>query len=210
MTPSGSGASAPASVQPSSTVSADRRGLLIVVSGPSGVGKSTVVEALGAHRDFEFSVSVTTRARRPSEEDGVHYHFLDEDGFRRMIGDDELLEWAEYAGNLYGTPRRPVEAALAAGRDVLLDIENDGARQVKSNLPEAVLIFILPPSRDELERRLRGRADTEEADIQRRLAAADDQIAEAREHWDWLVTNDDIASVKRQIDRILSTSERTS
>ena len=194
---------------PSSTGSPDRRGLLIVVSGPSGVGKSTVVEALAAERDFEFSVSATTRSRRPTEQDGVHYHFLDEAGFRRMIEDGELLEWAEYAGNLYGTPRGPVEAAMAAGRDVLLDIENDGARQVKANLPEAVLIFILPPSREELERRLRGRADTGEDDIQRRLAAADEQIAEARRHWDWLVTNDDVASVKRQIDRILSASEST-
>ena len=193
----------------SSNTSPDRRGLLVVVSGPSGVGKSTVVEALSERRPLGFSVSATTRDPRPSEVDGEHYHFVDRPRFEEMIEAGELLEWAEYADHLYGTPKAPVMEALESGRDMLLDIENEGAKQVKENLPEAILLFILPPSRDELERRLRGRADTSEEAIARRLAVADEQIAEARQGWDWLVTNDDVTSVMARIDRILAASERT-
>ncbi len=193
----------------SSNTSPDRRGLLIVVSGPSGVGKSTVIAALSDRRPMAFSVSATTRSPRPTEVDGQHYHFVDRARFEDMIAAGDLLEWAEYAGNLYGTPKAPVVANLDAGRDVLLDIENEGARQVKENLPEAILLFILPPSRDELERRLRSRADTSEEAIAKRLSVADAQVAEARREWDWLVTNDDVTSVMEQIDRILAASERT-
>lgn len=197
------------SVKASSNTSPDRRGLLIVVSGPSGVGKSTVIGALSDRRPMAFSVSATTRSPRPTEVDGQHYHFVDRARFEDMIAAGDLLEWAEYAGNLYGTPKAPVVANLDAGRDVLLDIENEGARQVKENLPEAILLFILPPSRDELERRLRSRADTSEEAIAKRLSVADAQVAEARREWDWLVTNDDVTSVMEQIDRILAASERT-
>lgn len=195
---------------PSSTNSPERQGLLLVISGPSGVGKSTVVDALRGRRPFGFSVSATTRAARPGEADGEHYHFVTDDEFDRLVDRGELLEWATYGGHRYGTPRRPVAEALARGEDLILDIENVGALQVKEALPEAVLVFVLPPSRRELEARLRGRGDTDEAAIERRLAVADDQIDEARRRYDWLVTNDDLDSVMTQIDRILEATERTS
>ncbi len=202
-------ASAPASVPPSSTTSADRRGLLVVISGPSGVGKSTVVEGLAERREFGFSVSATTRPPRPGEIDGIHYHFLSPEEFEERRRRGWFLEWADYGGHRYGTPRDPVEAALEAGTDLLLDIENRGALAVKEALPEAITIFLLPPDRETLEQRLRGRADTSEADVARRLAVADDQIAEARRTYDWLVTNDDVDAAIERIDRILAASERT-
>lgn len=194
---------------PSSTSLAERRGRLLVISGPSGVGKSTVVEALRSRRPLGFSVSATTRPPRPGEVDGEHYHFVDDAEFDRLVESGELLEWAEYGGNRYGTPKTPVLESLDRGEDLVLDIENVGALKVKEALPEAVLVFVLPPSRAELEARLRGRADTDAAAIERRLAVADDQIAQARRRYDWLVTNDDVDSVMIQIDRILGASERT-
>ena len=194
---------------PSSPSLAERRGRLLVISGPSGVGKSTVVEALRSRRPLGFSVSATTRPPRPGEVDGEHYHFVDDAEFDHLVESGELLEWAEYGGNRYGTPRTPVLESLDRGEDLVLDIENVGALKVKEALPEAVLVFVLPPSRAELEARLRGRADTDAAAIERRLAVADDQIAQARRSYDWLVTNDDVDSVMNQIDRILGASERT-
>lgn len=154
-------------------------------------------------------MSATTRPPRPGEVDGEHYHFVDDAEFDRLVESGELLEWAEYGGNRYGTPKTPVLESLDRGEDLVLDIENVGALKVKEALPEAVLVFVLPPSRAELEARLRGRADTDAAAIERRLAVADDQIAQARRRYDWLVTNDDVDSVMNQIDRILGASERT-
>ena len=143
----------------------NEKGKLIVISGPSGAGKSTVVfKAIEGRDDVCFSTSVTTRKPRPGETDGKEYFFVDLDRFREMVENDELLEHAEYVANSYGTPRAYVEKQLESGCNVLLDIEVQGARQVHEKMPEAVMIFVAPPSLEELERRLRGRGtDTERA-----------------------------------------------
>ncbi len=179
------------------------RGTLLVVSGPSGVGKTSVVQTLAERMDFHFSISWTTRAKRPGEQDGVDYVFVDRPTFEEAIESGGFLEWAEYSGYFYGTPRRQVLSHIDVGDHVLLDIENDGARQVKQAYPEAVLVFILPPSLAELERRLRTRGDTSERDIEMRLAVAGTQIAEAREKFDYLVTNTKVGAVAGEIVSIL-------
>jgi guanylate kinase len=167
-------------------------GLLVVVAGPSGVGKGTVHAALRSRLpDAVLSVSVTTRAPRPGEVDGVDYRFVDEPTFRRMAADGELLEWAEYAGNLYGTPRAPAAAAVGRGAVVLLDIEVQGALQVKRADPDALLVFLHPPSMAELERRLRGRGTEADEAIARRLAVAREEIAGA-DAFDLEVVNDQL------------------
>jgi guanylate kinase len=172
------------------------RGRLFVVSGPSGVGKSTVLAGLRAARpDLWFSVSATTRPPRPGDIDGVHYHFVDPATFKRMVADGEFLEHASYAGNGYGTPRAAVAERLAAGTDVLLEIEVQGARQVR-RAPglgaEAVLIFIAPPSREELVRRLAARGTEDPAAVAARLAAADRELA-AEPEFDHVVVNTAVA-----------------
>jgi len=167
-----------------------RRGILFVMTGASGVGKGSLRRAAAdALRDVVYSVSATTRERRPGETHGVDYRFLARPAFERMIAAGELLEHAGYVDDLYGTPAAPVDDALAAGRDVLLEIELAGARQVKERRPEAVMIFIAPPSLAELERRLRGRGTDSEEKIQRRLARARDEIRAVRE-FDYVVVND--------------------
>lgn len=185
-----------------------RRGLLIVLSGPSGVGKSTVIGRLAERHPVEFSISVTTRSPRPGEVDGTHYHFVDEARYAEMAARGDLLEWARYGGHGYGTPAGPVRTAVSDGRDVLLDIENDGAMQVKDRFPEAVTIFLLPPDEVELRSRLQGRGDTTGQDLDRRLAVVAEQIAHARAHYDWLVVNDDLERAVSEILRILTVSRR--
>jgi guanylate kinase len=184
--------------------SADRRGRLVVVSGPSGVGKGTVVRALRRRRPrLRVSVSATTRPRRPGEVDGRDYHFLDDDAFDRLVADGGLLEWAEFAGNRYGTPAAPVRAALEQGEEVLLEIEVQGACQVRRHQPEALLILLVPPSLDELGRRLRRRGTEDEAAVQRRLARARAELDEAG-WFDVVVVNDEVARAAGEIDRILA------
>ncbi len=162
------------------------------MSGPSGVGKSSVVAALRAlHPDLYFSVSVTTRPPRPGEVDGQHYRFVDKAEFDRLAGAGELLEHAEYAGNHYGTPRAAVEAALDAGRPAVLEIELQGARQVRAAMPEAQLVMLVPPSWETLVTRLVGRGTEDEALIAKRLAVAKDELA-AESEFDKVLINSDV------------------
>jgi guanylate kinase len=163
---------------------------LVVLSGPSGVGKDSVIELIRARSPWVWlSVSVTTRPRRDYEVDGVHYNFATRAEFERMVAGDQLLEWAEFAGNLYGTPRAPVEARLVAGIPVLLKIDLQGARQVRAAMPDALLVFLAPPSPEELKRRLIGRGTEDEETIRRRLEHADEELA-AEPEFDVTVVND--------------------
>ncbi len=157
-------------------------GRLIVVTGPSGVGKGTLLKLLfERHPDLYFSISVTTRAPRSGETDGKEYYFVSRERFEAMISSDELLEWAEFAGNFYGTPRSTIVQQVQQNRSIVLEIELAGARQVRTTFPEALQIFILPPSIEVLETRLRKRGKDEEAAIARRLQAAEKEIAAAAE-----------------------------
>jgi guanylate kinase len=174
-------------------------GRLVVLSGPSGVGKSTVLRRLRSdHPEVWVSVSATTRFPRPGEEDGVHYHFLDRAEFVRRVEDGEFLEWAEFAGNLYGTPRAPVERRLAAGRSVLLEIDLQGARQVRASAPHALLVFLRPPSWEELVHRLTNRGTEDAAVVDRRLATAREEMV-AEGEFDVTLVNDDVEDVCREL-----------
>lgn len=174
-----------------------------MIAGPGGVGKSTIVSELRKRIPVHFSVSATTRPARPGEIDGFHYRFVDDETFRRLIRSGELLEWAEFNDNLYGTPKDAVEAALEEGRDVLLEIEVQGARQVREAMPEAIMIFVAPPSMATLRARLEARADTSEADIAAKLRIAEAELAAAPELFDHVVTNDDVGRAVDEIVEIL-------
>jgi len=169
-------------------------GKLIVLSGPGGVGKSTIVSELKKFDHFYFSVSATTRKPRPGEIDGVAYHFVSDAQFQEMIELNTFLEWAEFAGARYGTPRLPVLDALEAGKHVLLEIEIDGARQVKRSMPDAVMVFLQPPSMTELEARITNRGTDTPERIAARLALARQEMAAAGE-FDHLVINHQVDEV---------------
>ena len=165
---------------------------LTVLSGPSGVGKGTLVALLRErYPQLWLSVSATTRAPRPGEQEGVHYFFHSKESFEQLVASGGLLEWATFAGNSYGTPRQPVEQQLASGVPVLLEIELEGARQVRSSCPEAFQIFLKPPSLAELERRIRGRGTDSEEAIQRRLQRAELEL-KAEAEFDAAVENSDL------------------
>ena len=164
-------------------------GTLYIVSAPSGAGKTSLVNALVERLpDISISVSHTTRGQRPGEVEGLHYHFVDGETFDRMVREHAFLEHAQVFGNRYGTARQPLQALLEAGKDVILEIDWQGAQQVRDAMPAAISIFILPPSRDELERRLRGRGQDSDAVIARRMREATNEICHFAEY-DYLVVN---------------------
>jgi guanylate kinase len=187
-----------------------RRGTLIVLAGPSGVGKGSVVDRLRS-RDPDgivLSVSATTRPPRAGEVEGAEYRFVDDDEFDRLIRDGELLEWAEvYPGLRYGTPHRFVDEQLGRGVDVILEIDVQGAAQVRAHAPEAVLILLSPPSLEDLEMRLRGRKTEDEAALAARLAAAKRELEQAA-WFDHVVVNDDLARATDQVAAIIDASHR--
>ena len=185
-----------------------RKGNVYIISAPSGCGKGTVLAAVFAQlkKPYYFSISVTTRAPRPGEQEGVQYFFVSREKFQTMVERDELLEYAEYVGNQYGTPRAPVIENVAAGKNVFLEIEIKGFQQIKKKLPEAISIFIAPPSIEELERRLRGRSTETEEKLRGRLEKAKKEMHEAA-LFDYIVVNDQVERAAGEIISIIETNQ---
>lgn len=187
----------------------NKRGLLLVFSGPSGVGKGTVLkEYLKKHPDTVFSVSATTRKPREGEVHGQHYFFLTREKFDRLIENDGLLEHAQFAGNCYGTPKEAVEKNLEKGIDVVLEIEVQGALQVKEKCPDALLVFVMPPSFEELRRRLTGRGTEDEETVRRRLSNAGREM-EAAKQYDYIVVNQTVEDAADQLEQIVCAAKHT-
>ena len=176
-------------------------GRLIVISGPSGAGKGTVIRQLD--EDFHLSVSATTRQPRPGEVEGQHYRFLSAETFSQMIDDGDFLEWATYNDDLYGTPRQAVLDEVAAGKDVIAEIEVQGAAQVRAAYPDAVLVFITPPSIEALRERLQGRGDTSPSDIERRIDIAAQEMELAPTLFDQVIVNEDVGRATEELSSIL-------
>ncbi|MEH1893706.1 MAG: guanylate kinase [Nostoc sp.] len=178
-------------------------GRLIVLTGPSGVGKGTLMRSLlQRHPELYFSVSATTRSPRPGEIDGKNYYFVSRSKFEQLVAEGEFLEWAEFAGNYYGTPREAVLNQIHSGKLVVLEIELEGARQIRASFPSALSIFILPPSFDELEKRIRSRAQDSEEAIARRLLRAQEEI-QAVDEFDIQIVNDDFETALNDIETVL-------
>ena len=185
----------------------DRRARLALLTGPSGVGKGTLVaRLLERHPQLWLSVSATTRAPREGEQDGVHYFFHSRESFEQLVSEGGLLEWAEFAGNCYGTPKQPVMERLELGTPVLLEIELEGARQVRRSFPEALQIFLAPPSFEELEQRIRGRGTEMEAAIAKRLDRARTEL-QAQQEFDAVVINDDLETALIDLERLMELAE---
>jgi guanylate kinase len=178
------------------------RGRLFVISGPSGSGKTSIMRKVRALPEIYYSVSATSRKPRPGEIEGVDYRFVTRERFEEMIGEDGLAEHFEVAGNLYGTPREPLEEALAEGRTAVVDIDVRGAMRLKESFPEARLVFIKPPGSAELEQRLRGRGTEDEETIRRRLALAEEEMT-FESKYDVSVTNDDLDRATDEVVRII-------
>ncbi len=182
----------------------NNRGLLIVLSGPSGVGKGTLLnEVLQRNENIVVSVSATTREPRPGEVDGVNYHFITKDQFKSMVDSEDMLEYALYGDNFYGTPKSMVENHLNEGRDVVLEIEVQGAVQIKKKLPQAVMVFVMPPSYQVLKDRLTGRGTETTQQIEKRLSAAKEEISKAG-IYDYVIVNDQLQPAIEQIETVLS------
>lgn len=181
---------------------------LLVLSSPSGGGKSTIARhLLSGREDVTYSVSATTRAKRDGEVDGQHYHFLSRADFEARVAAGAFLEWAEYGGNLYGTLRSEIEAGLGSGRHVVLDIEVQGAEQLRERFPNAVHVFVLPPSAGELVQRLRNRKTEDEASLRRRFAIASREL-EMADRYDYVVVNDDLVEAVAHVAAILDVESR--
>lgn len=184
-------------------------GNLFILSAPSGAGKSSLIHALlGLHQDMQLSVSHTTRAPRPGEVDGVHYHFVSVEEFKALIADDNFLEWAEVFGNFYGTSRTAIEQVLAQGRDVFLDIDWQGARQIKTQVPSVLSIFILPPSVSELEKRLNQRGQDNQEIIAKRMLQAKSEISHVNEY-DYVLVNDDFQQCLKELQHVVISQRLT-
>lgn len=182
---------------------------LVILSSPSGGGKTTITRTLLEDRaDLGYSVSATTRPPRRGEQDRIDYYFISDDAFRQRVGQGELLEWARYGIHLYGTLEDEVDRILATGRHALLDIEVQGARQIRQRRPDVVSIFILPPSADILIERLRGREREDEMQIQERVRRAVDELGEAREY-DYVVVNDDLSQAVAEVSAIIDAETRS-
>lgn len=184
------------------------KGLLIVVSGPSGTGKGTILSQVMKSGNYYYSVSATTRKPREGEVDGVNYSFLTRDEFEKLIGEDGFLEHAEYTGNYYGTPRKAVFDNLEAGRDVILEIEVQGAVKVHEKCPEAVMVFILPPSVEELRQRLIGRGTESPEVIEKRVAEAEGEIRHAYDY-DYVIMNDDLDRAIKDFEEVVSAEKKS-